>query len=144
MGKEFSDVANLMANVVPRGLGKHAMFAFVSKDIPADPSHLAKSPLAALLNLRSRLYPGVGCAEASLNSASRIASGEFLLVEYHLFVHRDEHILATPRPRRLLSATRQHSRRQDASGAHSADVYGHPPIDYEGLPKGDGVCGDSS
>jgi hypothetical protein len=138
MPSNYSSLADTLRSLDKEG-NKHSMFAFVERDVKPQPSFLSKSPLTALFSLRGRLsseFPDMNKELLSERTYCEVVSGRFQLVEMHLFVKfNDEHILAQPRSGRGVQVARRHPRGQDAPGALSTSVYGHPPIDYEGLPR---------
>ena len=140
MASKFSELASVVASIEREG-NRNSVFAFVCSSSPLTPYFVCKSPLTALMRLRDHLsgQPGFSgaCKEKLSESTYQlVVSGEYQLVELHLFVKfKDEHILAQPKFGRSVQVARRQSRGQNASGALPASIYGHPPIDYEGLPR---------
>jgi len=107
----------------------NSVFAFLNvKENKAEAQTIQKSPLAAL---------GFLCAAIGKNRAAEdVLNGEYVLVQYHLFVNKNqdnEHLLVGPRPGESVSVNGGLTCSQDADGALSTNVHGSPRV-WVGLP----------
>jgi hypothetical protein len=135
MASNFSRLSKTLGNLGKEG-NRNSMFAFVNENSPTRPQHICKSPVAALMSLKDWLAKQSSHPDVSELTFAEVVSGRYQLVEFHLFVKfNDEHILAQSESRRGLPLARRQPRREDASRALPTSIYGHPPIDYEGLPR---------
>lgn len=139
MKKKLADVLSAVGSI-PKTGNQNNMYAFVHKDSSgAEHDSLKSSPVSALrylIHTHRHNNPQMTNSQAEEALGSLILSGEYLLVRFHLFVDfKNEHILAEPRFGRSLPVSREFPRGEDAGGALSTSLLGHPPIDYDGLPK---------
>ena len=135
MNNKFRELVFALRSIPSAGK-RNTMFAFVSEGEKPSPERFARNPTAALTILKNEMAGDNDPYAPDLfdECADAVLSGKYILAEFHLFLQH-EHLLAELRPQASMQVACQLARGKDARGNVPTSIYGHPPIDYEGLPK---------
>lgn len=140
--KNFKDLS-LVLRSMESDKRRNTIFAFCRPGDAPPHSAFARNPVSALGRLKQFFLNLTRTEDAPTRCYEAVIRGEYVLVEFHMFL-QNEHLLAKSRPQRSQPVARGFPRSENAYGILPASVLGHPPIDYEGLPRDEGDGDDPS